>query len=107
MRTFGLLFVAALALTLLGGCVVPSGAPVSGSLVTMDVKGPVAVGDSTVGCTKVGRAEATGIVFFAQGDASIEAAMKAGQITKIHHVDCNVFSVLGLYAKYETIVYGE
>ncbi len=41
------------------------------------------------------------------GDASISAAMAEGGITKIHHVDSKVFQVLGLYAKYETIVYGE
>jgi hypothetical protein len=106
MRNLVILLVLGVAVSLLSGCVMPQ-TPVYGGLVTMDVAGPVAVGDPSVDCTKEGRAEATGIIFFSQGDASISAAMKAGGITKIHHVDCKTFSVLGLFAKYETIVYGE
>jgi len=41
------------------------------------------------------------------GDASIQAAMQNGGITKIHHVDYKVTSVLGVYATYTTVVYGE
>ena len=107
MKNLALLFVAALALTLTAGCVVPMTTPVYGGLVTMDVKGPVSVGDTSVQCAKEGHAEAQGIILFSQGDASISEAMKNGGITKIHHVDCKTFSVLGLYTKYETIVYGE
>ena len=107
MKTFALLLVAMFALTFTTGCVIPMGAPVYGGLITMDVKGPVAVGDPSAQCTKEGKAEASGIICFASGDASIDAAMKEGGITKIHHVDCKVFSVLGLYTKWETIVYGE
>ncbi len=95
--------IVALALT---GCVMPLAA-VNGNLLTMDVAGPVAVGDSTAGAELKGQAEATGIICFSMGDASISAAMADGNITKIHHVDCKVFQVLGLYAKYTTIVYGE
>ena len=43
----------------------------------------------------------------AVGDASIEAAAKAGGITKIHHVDFKSHSVIGIYAEFTTIVYGE
>jgi hypothetical protein len=107
MKKFALLLVALFAVTLMTGCVAPFGAPVYGGLITSDVKGPIAVGDPTAQCTKEGKAEATGIILFASGDASIDAAMKEGGITKIHHVDCKVFSVLGLYTKWETIVYGE
>jgi hypothetical protein len=95
------------ALLCTAGCVVPNGAPVYGQLVTMDVGNPVAVGDSDVQCTKTGVSSASGIIFFASGDASIQAAAAAGGITKIHHVDSKVFSVLGLYTKWETLVYGE
>jgi phosphatidylserine decarboxylase len=66
----------------------------------------VAVGNAS-GYSKVGTAESTAIIFFATGDSSIKAAMENGHITKIHHVDCKVMSVLGLYAKYTTVVYGE
>jgi hypothetical protein len=70
------------------------------------MKGPVAVGSAT-GITKVGRAEAWGIVVYGAGDASIAAAMKNGGITKVHHVDNETTNILGIYAKYVTIVYGE
>ena len=66
----------------------------------------VAVGSGS-GADKVGTAESTAIICFATGDSSISKAMANGGITKIHHVDCKVFSVLGLYAKYTTVVYGE
>ena len=33
--------------------------------------------------------------------------MKAGGITKLNHVDYEVMQVLGLYAKYTVIAYGE
>jgi hypothetical protein len=89
------------------GCVAPNGAPVYGWLITSDVQGPVAVGDPNVKAEKTGTSEASGIICFATGDASIQAAMTAGGITKIHHVDSKTFSVLGLYTKWETIVYGE
>lgn len=89
------------------GCVAPYGAPVYGWLITSDVQGPVAVGDPNVKPEKTGTSSCEGIIFFASGDASIQAAMAAGGITKVHHVDSKVFSVLGLYTKWETIVYGE
>ena len=54
-----------------------------------------------------GEATQTGIVLFSTGDASIEAAMKNGKITKIHHVDYKTTTVLFLYTKQTTIVYGE
>jgi hypothetical protein len=71
-----------------------------------DVRGPVAVGTAT-GSSKVGEAKATAIVGVALGDASIETAMKNGGITKVHHVDTKVRNILGVYAEYTTIVYGE
>ena len=38
------------------------------------------------------------------GDASISAAMKNGGITRVHHVDNETTNLLGIYAKYVTIV---
>lgn len=106
MRTLAFLLVAGLAVTFLTGCVVPANHSVAACLFS-EVQGPVAVGDTDAGCGKVGKATATGIICFSTGDASIKAAMDAEGITKIHHVDEHVFSVLGLYAKYTTVVYGE
>lgn len=42
----------------------------------------------------------------ATGDASIEAAKKAGGITKVTSVDATSNSILGFYAKYCTVVRG-
>jgi hypothetical protein len=92
---------------LIAGCAMPQTSPTYGGVVTTNVGGPVAGVDNAVGMSKMGTAESTAIVFFASGDASIKAAMEQGGLTKVHHVDCEVFSVLGLYSKYKTIVYGE
>jgi len=94
---------AVLSLALLAGCSAVT--PMTGSLyVQMD--GPVAVG-SAAGSSKVGEAQAQGIIGIVTGDASISTAMKNGGITKIHHVDSKVTNILGIYAKYITVVYGE
>ena len=92
-------------LVLVSGCVFPN-APVMAGLV-IDQKGPVSGVDNSVRPDKVGRAEAQGIILVGWGDASVQAAMKDSGITKIHHIDCNTLNVLGIYAKYETLVYGE
>lgn len=107
MKKLLLLAVAAGFAVSVSGCAVPYGAPAYGGLVTANVKGPVAMGDSSVKPAKTGVATASGIIFFATGDCSIEAAMKNGGITKVHHVDSETFSILGLYATYKTVVYGE
>ena len=44
--------------------------------------------------------------FYAVGDASVETAAKNGGITKIHHVDYETQSILGVIADYTTVVYG-
>ena len=92
---------------LLTGCagIMPVAGGAMGTVYT-SVNGPVAVG-SAAGMSKVGTAKSTGIIGFAMGDSAIEAAMKAGNITRIHHVDCKVMHVLGVYSEYTTIVYGE
>lgn len=95
----------ALCCALLTGCSVVAQGPIT-ALVTVDMKGPVAMGAAS-GSAKVGRAEAWGILVYATGDASITAAMKNGGITRVHHVDNETMTILGLYAKYTTIVYGE
>jgi TRL-like protein family len=89
---------------LIAGCALGHG-PVLAP-VTFSMKGPVAAGPATTS-PKMGRAEAWGIVLFATGDASISAAASNGGITKIHHVDHETMNILGIYAKYTTIVYGE
>lgn len=92
---------------LFSGCAVPQTSAAYGGLVTAGVKGPVAGVDNSVQPSKTGVAEAKSVVFYASGDASITAAMQQGGITKVHHVDNEVFSVLGLYVVHKTVVYGE
>jgi hypothetical protein len=91
------------AIVLLAGCAVVT--PIDGFLYT-DAKGPVAVGSES-GSSKTGTAKATAIVGVAFGDASIATAMANGGITKVNHVDTHLTNILGVYATYETVVYGE
>jgi len=80
--------------------------PLMGGLYT-DVKAPLAV-TSNAGSTKVGTAKAQSILgIVATGDASIEAASRSAGITKIHHVDYQATSILGIIATYTVFVYGE
>ncbi len=92
---------------LLTGCVAPMG-PIGGvgGLVYTDVSGAGGATSNT-GSSKKGEASSEAIICVATGDSSIQAACANGGITKIHHVDYHVMSVLGLYAKATTTVYGE
>jgi hypothetical protein len=58
---------------------------------------------------KVGTASATAYLWVVVvGDCSVASAMKDGGITKIHHVDTEINTILGgLYGKFTTVVYGE
>ncbi len=81
---------------------------VGGFLASCSLTLPVNATSNSVG-SKVGTAKATGylgILFFDQ-DASIQAAAKAGGITKISTVDIKQTSLLNLIVTYETIVTGE
>jgi hypothetical protein len=89
---------------LLSGCAIAHG-PVTAA-VTLDMKGPVSAGPAMTS-PKVGRSEAWGILVFGTGDASISAAMTNGGIKRIHHVENETTNILGVYAKYVTIVHGE
>ena len=106
MRSTGTRFaIALLSAALLAGCGVMAHGPVTAPI-TLDQRGPVTMG-SGAGRAKVGRAEAYGILIYSTGDASISAAMRAGGITRVHHVDHETMNIMGVYAKYTTIVYGE
>jgi hypothetical protein len=89
----------------ISGCAAVGHGPVTAPI-TLNMRGPVSAGPAATS-PKVGRAEAWGILLYATGDASISAAASNGGITRIHHVDHETFNILGLYARYTTIVYGE
>ena len=76
MTTFARPLVIALVCMAFTGCSAVGHGPVT-ALVTVDMKGPVSAGPAA-GSSKVGRAEAWGILVYATGDASISAAMKNG-----------------------------
>ena len=63
--------------------------------------------DNTVKAAKCGEARSKSIVLYTTGDSSIKAAMDAGGITKIHHIDYKVFNIFNLYSTATTIVWGE
>ena len=92
--------------TLLTGCLGYAGSPVVAGIYTA-TKGPAQVVDNSVQPANMGTSEANGILIIATGDASIKKAMENGSITRIHHWDTEVFSILGLYVNYKTVVYGE
>ena len=46
---------------------------------------------------KMGMAKATAIILFNSGDASIDAAMRNGGITKVHHVNYDVKNIFFLF----------
>jgi len=104
MKKFYACFLLAAGLAI-SGCTMPMGpcmAPIM-----LDQIGPVAGFDNNVSSDKVGVARAEGIILIGTGDASIAAAAKNGGITRIHHVDSESMNVLGIYSRYDTIVYGE
>ncbi|HEX2731498.1 MAG TPA: TRL domain-containing protein [Polyangiaceae bacterium] len=89
------------------GCAMASGGngAVTGGLYSgYKMGGAVTTGTGT----KSGQACASSILgFIGTGDASVSAAMAAGGITEVAHVDHDIFSVLGLYATSCTIVVGK
>ena len=85
------------------GCVK---SPVVGGIYT-DVKDGLAV-TGNAGSSKVGTAEVKGYVgLVALGDASIQTAAGDAGLTRIHHVDYQAKSYVGVYTIYTVIVYGD
>lgn len=91
----------------LSGCAMAAGGNAFASgFVYSGYKSPGQVG--TAQAAKLGEACASSILgWVATGDASVEAAKKAGGITQIAHVDHEQFNVLGVYATTCTIVHGQ
>lgn len=94
-----------LAFGLVTGCATVR-TPVVGALYT-DAASSESVSSNHMG-KKRGESCAQSILgLVATGDASTEAAAKAGGITKISHVDSKSNNIIGVIAKYCTVVYGE
>lgn len=94
-------------------CAAVAGSPVTGFLVTnVGVPGESfeTADDLQVDLSNLEKGEASVVSFlglFAGGDASINKAATNGKIRKIHHVDYEVFSFLGIFATSTTVVYGQ
>ena len=87
-----------------GGCAMAK-APVTG-FVYLNTQANEAATSNDVGA-KRGEACASSILgWVGTGDASVEAAVKAGGITKLSHVDSTASSILGIYAEYCTVAHG-
>ncbi|PSQ80560.1 MAG: hypothetical protein BRD46_03950 [Bacteroidetes bacterium QS_8_68_15] len=88
----------------------PAQTPVQGVLYT-DARGPVAVtADTTAALDDLDEGEASAesiLGLVGTGDASIEAAMDDGDLSRIHYVDYETENYLGIYAKFTVVVYGE
>ncbi len=58
--------------------------------------------------SKVGSGSTIGVLgLVSVGDASIQTAANSAGIKKISHVDAKKTSILGLFAKYQILVYGD
>ena len=58
--------------------------------------------------SKTGESMAKDILgWIAVGDASLEAAMRNGKITKIYTIDHHMMNILGIYAEWKVIITGE
>ncbi len=88
------------------GCIWPRYGVMMAPIMTTKSPVPLFVNNDAAP-TKMGEATAQGIILISQGDASIQAAMQAGGITKVNHIDTEEMYVLGVYAKETIRVYGE
>jgi hypothetical protein len=80
--------------------------PVGNGQIYTHVHGPVDAGQAA-SSGKTGRACAVNYVgMVAMGDASIESAKKDGGISSVASVDHDTFTVLGVYARFCTVVRG-
>jgi hypothetical protein len=101
-----LALVLGLAMVAMTGCIWPRYGVIMAPIMTTKSPVPMFVNNDAADM-KMGEATAEGIILISQGDASIEAAMKAGGIKKVNHIDTEEMYVLGIYAKETIRVYGE
>jgi|tagenome__1003787_1003787.scaffolds.fasta_scaffold19541988_2 hypothetical protein len=104
-RKFNWLVGIGLTIVFLNGCAAQAMAPVNGWIYS-DVVGPL-------GATPVAKATRSGascavsyVGWVALGDAGIETAKRNGGISEVASVDHQSWSVLGLYARFCTLVRG-
>ncbi len=110
MRIISLL-IATLALGAVTGCLSLYSSPVipSTAFVYTNTRAPMDIDFENVSVgPKQGKASVTTILLlFAYGDASAAAAAQDGGIQTINHADYEYYSVLGVYQRFTTVVYGD
>ena len=90
----------------LASCSTVSSGSGMGVIYTDVTEGAIATSNSLG--KKVGSSNSIGVLGLVSiGDASIQTAAHGAGISKISHVDVKKFSILGLFAKYTTVVYGD
>ncbi len=106
-----LLLMTALAVLSLSGCAAFYVAPVQPppGFIYADIKAPIDTdAQKTNVSSKSGESSSMSILgLIALGDASVDAASKAGGIKTIDQVDYQFYNILGIYSKFTTKVYGE
>lgn len=101
------LIVAVLGLSLSGCAVYPTAGWVYTNVTTPSLDLEVESNENN-GSSKTGTAKCSNILgIVATGDCGVGAAMRDGGITRVHHVDQNMMSILGLYSTWEVRVVGE
>ena len=92
----------------LTGCMTAPVVPPLG-MAFSEIKAPLDIDYTSSDVTgKSGVAESMSVLgLVAIGDASANAAAKAGGINTINHADYEYFNVLGVYQRYRTVVYGK
>jgi len=89
---------------LLSGCA----APVPLGIFYTKITTPVTVSTGEMTYSKTGEAKCTSLLaLFANGDASIQAACRAGGITKVKYVNYKANNFFGIWGSYTTVVYGD
>ncbi len=63
---------------------------------------------ANVPATKKGQAQCVSVLgAIATGNCGVKEAQQNGNIRQVHHVDFHIKNILGVYAEYTTIVYGQ
>jgi hypothetical protein len=103
MKKFNIVLIA-MFIAFLSGCAstLPTG------MIMTNLKLPIATTGVSGQPSKVGEASCTSILsMVAKGDCSIETAKKNGGITQVNHIDWEVDNLLGIWATYKVVVYGD
>lgn len=109
MKKLTLIFATAFCAVMMSSCSMASFLSSGGAFVYEGTTSPLTVTSNPIGNhVKVGRSNSVMVLgLVGVGDGGINAAAKNGGISKISFVDVQKTSILGMFTKSETVVYGE